>query len=72
MLKVKVRVLQPYLDDYGLHRKGDVLEVAPDYITGGLHEVLEDSAAGSADAEAQPEEKPAKNTTAKKATRRKA
>lgn len=70
MLKVKVRVMQPYFDDYGMHRKGDVLEVAPDYITDGLHEVLEDSAAGSADAEAQPEEEPAKKTTAKK-TRRK-
>ena len=69
---VKVKVTQPYFDDYGLHNKGDVLNVAEDYVQTSFHEVLEDSAAGSADAEAQPEEKPAKNTTAKKATRRKA
>lgn len=69
---VKVKVKQPYFDDYGMHNRGDVMEVAEDYVQPCFHEVLEDSAAGSEKAEAQPEEKPAKNTTAKKATRRKA
>lgn len=70
---VKVRVKTPYFDDYGLHNRGDIMEVMPDYVDHGFHEVLEAEAeppARSAEAEPEPEKKPAKKTTTNKPRRK--